>query len=174
MSARVAWIHVAPIKALAIQALDSVELGPRGVENDRRFCIVEQDGRMLNAKRVQRFVAIRPRFDADFRHLVLELPDGSAVEGPAGQGQATTVTIYGRTVPAHAVDGPWSEVLSAVAARPVRFVRFDDPGEGVDRADEAAGASLLSEESLRSIAKAAGVRARGDPRRLPMPFGLQG
>ena len=174
MSARVAWIHVAPIKALAIQALDSVELGPRGVENDRRFCIVDQDGRMLNAKRVQRFVAIRPRFDADFRHLVLELPDGSAVEGPAGQGQATTVTIYGRTVPAHAVAGPWSEVLSAVAARPVRLVRFDDPGEGVDRADEAAGASLLSEGSLRAIASAAGVSAPVDPRRFRMLFGISG
>ena len=174
MGARVAWIHVAPIKALAIQALDSVELGPRGVENDRRFCIVDQDGRMLNAKRVQRFVAIRPRFDADFRHLVLELPDGSAVEGPAGQGQATTVTIYGRTVPAHAVAGPWSEVLSAVAARPVRLVRFDDPGEGVDRADEAAGASLLSEGSLRAIASAAGVSAPVDPRRFRMLFGISG
>ena len=174
MGARVAWIHVAPIKALAIQALESVELGPRGVENDRRFCIVDQDGRMLNAKRVQRFVAIRPRFDADFRHLVLELPDGSAVEGPAGQGQATTVTIYGRTVPAHAVAGPWSEVLSAVAARPVRLVRFDDPGEGVDRADEAAGASLLSEGSLRAIASAAGVSAPVDPRRFRMLFGISG
>jgi len=174
MGARVAWIHVAPIKALAIQALDSVELGPRGVENDRRFCIVDQDGRMLNAKRVQRFVAIRPRFDADFRHLVLELPDGSAVGGPAGQGQATTVTIYGRTVPAHAVAGPWSEVLSAVAARPVQLVRFDDPGEGVDRADEAAGASLLSEGSLRAIASAAGVSAPVDPRRFRMLFGISG
>ena len=174
MGARVAWIHVAPIKALAIQALDSVELGPRGVENDRRFCIVDQDGRMLNAKRVQRFVAIRPRFDADFRHLVLELPDGSAVEGPAGQGQATTVTIYGRTVPTHAVAGPWSEVLSAVAARPVQLVRFDDPGEGVDRADEAAGASLLSEGSLRAIASAAGVSAPVDPRRFRMLFGISG
>jgi len=105
---------------------------------------------------------------------VLELPDGSAVEGPAGQGQATTVTIYGRTVPAHAVDGPWSEALSAIAARPVQLVRFDEPGEGVDRADEAAGASLLSEGSLRAIASAAGITARVDPRRFRMLFGIAG
>src|SRR2546430_11216146 len=163
MGARVAWIHVAPIKALAIQALDSVELGPRGVENDRRFCIVDQDGRMLNAKRVQRFVAIRPRFDADFRHLVLELPDGSAVEGPAGQGQATTVTIYGRTVPAHAVAGPWSEVLSAAAARPVRLVCFDGPGEGIDPGGAAARPSLLAQGSLPAIPSAARARARRAP-----------
>src|SRR5438309_9407222 len=131
MGARVAWIHVAPIKALAIQALESVELGPSGVENDRRFCIVDPDGRMLNAKRVQRFVAVRPRFDAGFHHLTLELPDGSAVEGPAGQGQATKVTIYGRIVAAHAGDGPWSEVLTAVARRPWQLAGFLQPVHGI-------------------------------------------
>ena len=81
MSAHVAWIHVAPIKALAVQELEQVELGLLGVENDRRFCIVDPDGRMLNAKRVQRFVAVRPRFDETLRHLVLEMPDGRKVEG---------------------------------------------------------------------------------------------
>ncbi len=174
MSVSVAWIHVAPIKALAIQELDSVELGLRGVEHDRRFCIVDPEGRMLNAKRVHRFVGIKPRFDAGFRHLVLEMPGGLAVEGPADPGRATAVTIYGRTVPAHVVDGPWSEALSAVAERPVELVRFDEPGEGVDRADEAAGASLLSEGSLRAIGKAAGVTAPVDPRRFRMLFGIAG
>src|SRR5207247_11071199 len=113
MSARVAWIHVAPIKALAIQALESVELGPRGVENDRRFCIVDPDGRMLNAKRVQRFVAVRPRFDAVFRRLTLELPAGSAGEGTVDPGGPMAVTIYGRTVAAHPVGGRGSDAALA-------------------------------------------------------------
>jgi uncharacterized protein YcbX len=41
VTAQVSWIHIAPIKALAIQELEQVELGPVGVENDRRFCIVD-------------------------------------------------------------------------------------------------------------------------------------
>jgi len=174
VSAQVTWIHVAPIKALAIQELEEVELGRAGVENDRRFCIVDPDGRMLNAKRVQRFIAVRPQFDAAMRHLKLTLPDGATVSGAVDLGGAMTVSIYGRNVPAHIVEGPWSEALSTVAERRVRLVRFDDPGEGVDRADEGAGASLLSEGSLRAIAKAAGVTGPVDPRRFRMLFGVAG
>jgi uncharacterized protein YcbX len=174
MSAQVAWIHVAPIKALAIQELDQVELGLGGVENDRRYCIVDSDCRMLNAKRVQRFIAVRPTFDAEMRRLELAMPDGSTVSGAVDLGKAITVSIYGRDVPARVVEGPWSEALSAVAERPVRLVRFDDPGEGVDRASRGAGASLLSEGSLRAMAEAAGVTRRIDPRRFRMLFGVAG
>jgi uncharacterized protein len=173
-SPRVAWIHVAPIKALAIQELAEVRLDPRGVENDRRFCIVDLDGKMLNAKRVQRFVAVRPEFDGAMRHLALDMPDGSKVNGAVVLGRPIAVTIYGRSVPARAVEGPWADALSGLAGRPVRLVRFDQPGEGVDRADEGAGASLLSEESLRAIAKAAGVTGPVDPRRFRMLFGVSG
>lgn len=174
MAARVAWIHVAPIKALAVQELERVDLGLLGVENDRRFCIVDPDGRMLNAKRVQRFVAVKPRFDDTLHRLVLEMPNGTKVEGTIDLGAATLVTIYGRSVPAHVVDGPWSDALSALAERPVRLVRFDAPGEGVDRAAEGAGASLLSTESLRAIATAGGAAAPVDPRRFRMLFGISG
>jgi MOSC domain-containing protein len=171
---RVAWIHSAPIKALAIQELERVEVDLSGVANDRRFCIVDPDGKMLNAKRVQRFVAVRPRFDDSMRHLLLDMPDGSKVEGGVDLGSAITVSIYGRSVDARVIDGPWADALSRLAGRPVRLVRFDNPGEGVDRADEGAGASLLAEESLRAIAKAAGVTAPVDPRRFRMLFGVAG
>ena len=174
MTARVAWIHVAPIKALAVQELEQVELGLQGVESDRRFCIVDPEGRMLNAKRVQRFISVRPRFDAGMRNLAFDMPDGSTVSGALDLGDAIIVSIYGRDVPARLVEGPWSEALSAIAERPVRLVRFDRPGEGVDRADEGAGASLLSEGSLRAIARAAGVTDPVDPRRFRMLFGIAG
>ena len=174
VTGRVAWIHSAPIKALAIQELERVELDLSGVANDRRFCIVDPDGKMLNAKRVQRFVAVRPRFDDSMRHLRLDMPDGSNVEGGVDLGSAITVSIYGRSVDARVIDGPWADALSGLAGRPVRLVRFDDPGEGVDRAEEGAGASLLAEESLRAIAQAAGVTAPVDPRRFRMLFGVAG
>src|SRR5256886_2313242 len=170
----VAWIHSAPIKALAIQELQEVALELNGVENDRRFCIVDPDGKMLNAKRVQRFVAVRPHFDDSMRRLVLDMPDGSKEDGTVDLGRPILVSIYGRSVAARVVNGPWADALSALAGRPVRLVRFDNPGEGVDRADKGAGASLLAEESLRAIAKAAGVTAPVDPRRFRMLFGVAG
>ena len=174
MSPSVAWIHVAPIKSLAIQELEEVALGKLGVENDRRFCIVDPDGKMLNAKRVQRFVAVRPRFDRTMEHLSLEMPDRSEVKGAVELGDPITVSIYRRHTPARMVTGPFSDALSALAERHVHLVRFDDPGEGVDRTGEDAGASLLSEASLQAIAKAAGVTARVDPRRFRMLFGVSG
>ena len=174
MSPSVAWIHVAPIKSLAIQELEEVALGKLGVENDRRFCIVDPDGKMLNAKRVQRLVAVRPRFDKTMKYLALEMPDGSEVKGAVELGDPITVSIYRRRTPARMVTGPFSDALSALAERHVHLVRFDDPGEGVDRTGEDAGASLLSEASLQAIAKAAGVTARVDPRRFRMLFGVSG
>jgi uncharacterized protein len=174
MSAHVSWIHVAPIKALAIQELQQVELGKLGVENDRRFCIVDPDGKMLNAKRVQRFVTIRPHFDSDMRMLTLTMPDGSEIDGPVRLDGPISVTIRRRQTPARIVEGPWAEALSAIAERPVRLVRFEDPGEGVDRSGQDAGATLLSEASLSAIAKAAGVTAAVDPRRFRMLFGIAG
>jgi uncharacterized protein YcbX len=89
-------------------------------------------------------------------------------------GEAITVSIYRRHTPAKVVEGPWSAALSALAERPVRLVRFDDPGEGVDRTGEDAGATLLSEASLSAIAKAAGVTKAVDPRRFRMNFGVAG
>jgi uncharacterized protein YcbX len=174
VTAHVAWIHVAPIKALAIQELQQVELGRAGVANDRRFCIVDPEGRMLNAKRVPRFIGVRPHFDDAMRHLVLETPDGARVEGAIDLGREITVSIYRRAVPAHLVEGPWSDALSRVAERPVQLVHFDDPGEGVDRAGNSGGATILSEASLRAIAQAAGTSGPVDPRRFRMLFGIGG
>jgi len=174
IAGRVAWIHSAPIKALAIQELREVALELHGVENDRRFCIVDPEGKMLNAKRVQRFVAVRPHFDDAMLRLVFHMPDGSTVDGTIALGRPIAVSIYGRSVDARVVNGPWADALSGLAGRPVRLVRFENPGEGVDRADEGAGASLLAEESLRAIAKAAGVTGPVDPRRFRMLFGVAG
>jgi uncharacterized protein YcbX len=63
MRPHVAWLYVAPVKSLQIQERPRVMLTPRGVEEDRRFCIVDEAGRMLNAKRVAAFISVRPEFD---------------------------------------------------------------------------------------------------------------
>ncbi len=171
MSAHVAWIHVAPIKALAVQEVDRVELTLTGAANDRRFCIVDEQGRMTNAKRVPAFIGVRPRFDGEA--LTLGLPDGSAVSGPIALGEALTVSIYRRQPAARVVDGSFGEALSALAGRPMRLVRFDEPGQGVDRGPEA-GASLLSVAALDVLAEAAQAGGAIDPRRFRMLFGVAG
>lgn len=165
---------MAPIKALSVQERQSLELGPNGVEDDRRYCIVDENGRMLNAKRVPGFVRIRPTLDEAAGNLELAMADGQRIGGTIELGSAVEVTIYGRQVPANEVVGPWSSALSAAADRQVRLVRFRAAGEGVDRADDGAGATLLGVESLRAIGEAAGATQAVDPRRFRMLIGVSG
>ena len=178
VTARVAWIHVAPVKALQIHTRERVTLTLRGVEDDRRFCLVDEAGRMLNAKRVAAFVAVRPEIEGD--RLTLRMPDGRAVSSEIVLGRPLTVSIYGRHVPAHEVDGPFTGALSEIGRGVVRLVRFDEPGEGPDRKDwngvtgYTGAASLLSSASLDELARAAGASGPVDPRRFRMLFGVTG
>ena len=172
MAGTVAWIHVAPIKALAVQERTHVELGPEGVAGDRRFCVIDADGRMVNAKRVNAFVAVRPEFDDGMRHLALRLPDGRCVSGEVALGDAVTVSIYKRLEPARVIEGPFADALSRVAGQPVRLVRFDRDGGGVDRADKGGAVSLLAVASLDALGEAAHADGAVDPRRFRMLFGV--
>ena len=174
MTATVAWIHTAPIKALAIEARDHVHLGKLGVTGDRRFCVVDPEGRMINAKRVPALVTVRPSFADEGRSLTLRMPDGSSVSGGVALGHALSVTIYGHQCEALEVDGPFSDALSALAGRPLRLVRFAMEGEGVDRSDELGAATLLSQASLEEIGRVAGADRPVDPRRFRMLFGVAG
>ncbi|HEU5288930.1 MAG TPA: MOSC N-terminal beta barrel domain-containing protein, partial [Candidatus Limnocylindria bacterium] len=154
MTGTVAWLHVAPIKSLQIQTRERVTLTSRGVEEDRRFCIVDDDGRMLNAKRVGAFISVRPEFDDEMRELTLHLPDGRTICGAVELGEPITVSIYRRDVAARVVRGQFTEALSSLDGRSARLVRFDEPGEGVDRAEKSGHVSLLSAASLDVLAEA--------------------
>ena len=170
---RVAWLHVAPIKALAIESRERVYIGPLGVEGDRRFCIVESDtNKMINGKRVAAFVAIRPELAGE--SLTLNMPNNDHVQGAIVLGDPLTITIFDRPCEARVVDGPFSAALSAIAGRPVRLVRLEKEGDGVDRSDDGGAATMLSEASLEAIAAAGGAKGAVDPRRFRMLVGVSG
>ena len=173
MDGRVAWIHVAPVKALAIDSRREAYIGPLGVEGDRRFCIVDPEtNKMLNAKRIAMLVSIRPELEDG--HLTLHIPDGSKVRGDVALGEPLTITIFSREAQARAVDGPFSDALSKAAGQPLRLVRLENEGEGVDRCAHGGAATMLSEESLRAIAAAGGADRPVDPRRFRMLIGVAG
>lgn len=174
MSPQVAWLHVAPIKGLAIEERVSIELRSNGVEDDRRYCIVDEGGRMLNAKRAQRFVTIRPVLDEAAGTLELEMPSGKRVFGEIDLGEPLDIRIHRRAATARVVVGPWADALSAEAGEPVRLVKLDHVGSGVDRGGNGGGATLLSVDSLRTLAEAAGVPGPVDPRRFRMLIGVAG
>lgn len=171
---KVAWLHVAPVKGLVIEQREHVVLGKNGVEDDRRFCLVDETGRVQNGKRLAPVGAIRAHFEPKTDCLELRMEGALPVSGVVTVGEPIQITIYGHAAAGHLVEGPWSDALSAHLGRAIRLVRLDDAGNGHDRADQSAGATLLSLASLERLAEAAGTRTPVDPQRFRMLIGIDG
>lgn len=172
---KVAWLYVAPVKGLSLEAREHIELGRSGVEDDRLFCLIGEDGHMLNGKRLAPVTTIGAHFDPATRRLELRMPGGASVSGTVRAGEGIAVTMYGGHVASgQVVEGPWAAALSDQLGRPIRLVRFDGPGNGHDRAGASAGATLLSLASLERLADEAGVEGPVDPRRFRMLIGVDG
>jgi uncharacterized protein YcbX len=69
------------------------------------------------------------------------------------------------------VDGPWSDAISRFAGRPLRLIRSDEPGAGVDRG--LGPVTMLSDASLDELARHAEVDGV-DARRFRMLVGIAG
>jgi len=168
---RVAWIAIAPVKSMALVDLERAHLGLAGIAGDRGFAIIDEDGRLVNGKRVGTLALIRPAYDPDSGALTLRFPDGEAVTGTVSLGDPVGAIFFGHLRPATVIDGPWADALSARAQRPLRLVAPADPGEGYDRGPTA---TLLSTASLASLARAGGSDTPLDRRRFRMTFGIDG
>jgi uncharacterized protein YcbX len=168
----VSWITIAPVKALALVRLDEVDLEPFGVRENRRFYLVDENGRMINGKVIGPLVRVVPEYDDASCALSVQLPGGEVVSGQVEVGDALTTSFFGRPVASRLVEGPWSEALSEVAGRPLRLVRTEHPGHGADRGSRA-GVSLVGTASLEALASAGGVDSV-DGRRFRMLFGVDG
>lgn len=168
---RVAWLAVAPVKGLALARRDEVRLESYGVEENRRFYMIDADGRRYGLLRDGRLALVGARWDAAGDTLTLTVPGAGAIEAPVEVDGAVTTDFYGRDVSGRVVAGPFAEALSEYVGRPLRLVRADNPGDAVDRGN--GHVSLVSEESLAELARHAGREAI-DARRFRMLIGVGG
>ena len=157
----VTLISIAPVKGLALVHPDEVDLDTTGVLENRRFHIVDADGRRYGLIRNGRLVRVRPEYDAASERLKLTFPDGAEV----------VTDFYGRPVAGRVVMGPWSEALSNAFGRPLRLVQAA-PGAAVDRGR--GHVSLISGASLHELADQAGEVEPVDGRRFRMLFQVGG
>jgi uncharacterized protein YcbX len=167
----VSRISVAPVKGLGLVHPEEVLLGLHGVRENRRFHIVDADGRRFNQLRSGALVQIRPEYDADAERLTLHFPDGSVADGEVSLGAEVTTDFYGRPVVGKYVEGPWSGALSAWAGRPLRLVQ-SPPGLAVDRGR--GHVSLISTSSLAELGREGEQAEPVDGRRFRMLFELEG
>jgi uncharacterized protein len=161
------------VKGLALVARDEILLGEDGVADDRRFYLVDENGRKLNQKDCGELVQVQPTWDGEAETLSFVFPDGSRVSGTVELGEAVRTEFYGRTMEGRLVAGPWSDALSEFAGRPIRLVWAAAPVGGVDRGP-AGAMTLLSTASLRALGDALGNGATPDARRFRMLIGVDG
>ncbi len=167
----VARIGVTPVKSMALIHPEEVSVEAIGVPENRLFYLVDENGRMFTAERYGPMQTIRPAFDLAADSLALSFPDGTVVDGAAGELAEPLVTdFYGRPVRAHVVRGPWADALSTFVGTPVRLARCDQPGDGSD----VYHLTLMSRASVGELAARGGHEGELDGRRFRMTFELDG
>lgn len=166
---RVARFSIAPVRSLGLEHPVEIDLTELGVVEDRRFYLVDDDGRLVDRLVVPRLVQVAAHTDPAATTLRLTFPDGRITEGDVRLAEAIETPIHGRTGVGHVVDGPWAHVLSHFAGRPLRVVRTDRPG-GTRSAHPA---TLVTDGSLARLGAELGVESV-DPRRFRMLIDLEG
>jgi uncharacterized protein YcbX len=171
MTARISSISLTPVKALALEHVDEIELREDGLRGDRRFYLVDGSNRLVNNKgRRGPLQLIHGAYDEDTRVLTLRLADGTAVSAEVEPGEQLATTFHLRPRAARHVPGPWEAALSEAAGEPVRLVA---PEYGAADRGRGGASSFLGDASLAALATALGVQAV-DGRRFRMNFGVAG
>jgi uncharacterized protein YcbX len=127
---RLASIHVYPMKAARAVDLDESLVEPWGLAGDRRWLLVDEDGRFVSQREERSLARVVVTYGSPAGTISLSaagFPCGR-VAAPADEGtQLLKVTVWGSTVLAAAAGPDGDAWFSAYLGRPVRLVYLDDP-----------------------------------------------
>lgn len=168
---RVARLGISPVKSLGLQHPREIRLETFGVARDRRFVLLTKGRQLLNSRRYSSIMAIGSDCDDEGTRLTLRFPDGRILEGGVEvDDEPWRFDLWGETVRAHRVLGPWSEALSEFAGTDIVLVRPDEPGEGTD----GSAVSLVSLASVTELSRRAGRETPVDAGRFRMMLEIDG
>jgi hypothetical protein len=135
----VSALRIYPLKAARRVEVDAAIVEPRGLVGDRRWMVVDPDGRALTQREVPALGGLVATLAGD--RLRLRAPAGAALEVaiPAAAGPGRTVRLWGAALAAREAPAaaPW---LAAALGRPAHLVfQPDDAIRSLDPAYAAAG-----------------------------------
>lgn len=162
----VSRLSITPVRGCALLHPDSVELGPHGVADDRRFLALTEDDRLLDGTKFGPIVRIHAELDraGGVERLTLRLPGGDVVSDEVALGEPMRIETYGRAFTVRPVIGPWTDALSGHVGRRLRLVRAERLPHERDRNP----VSIVSEASVRELARQGNEGRPLDPRRFRM------
>ncbi|HET9104981.1 MAG TPA: MOSC N-terminal beta barrel domain-containing protein [Solirubrobacteraceae bacterium] len=162
-------LAVTPVKALRLQSVSEIELGPHGPRDNRRFCVIDERGRMLNGKVLGELQTVAADYDGVRGELTLRFADGSRVSAVVAYGDPLSIRFFSHQCGARLLSGPWAQALSAQLGRAVRLVEAE---QAADRGVRGS-VSFISRASLSRLAAEAGEPAV-DARRFRMLIEVDG
>ncbi|MGZ0148513.1 MOSC domain-containing protein [Kribbella sp. WER1] len=157
--AKVAALIYYPVKGLAGIPVDSAEVGPTGLRNDRLFMLVEPDGTFLSQRKLPAMATLRAALTDDVLHL--SAPDGATLDIPIRyDGKRRDVSLFGKWFGQGVVQDPdadawFTERLGTPAALVHVTPEHDRPGWGAHRGltgyGDAHALMITSESSLDGL-----------------------
>ncbi len=122
--ARIASLHVYPIKSACGIELEAAALTAAGIEQDRRWMLVRPDGAFLTQRELPRLALLRPALSAT--HLQLQAPGQADIAVPLTQPQERRrVTVWRHSCDAFDEGARVAQWLGRFLGRDCRLVRFD-------------------------------------------------
>lgn len=125
---RVAALHIYPVKACRALVLDEATLGPLGLEGDRRFAFVGDDGRALTQRDVSSLATVSPALEAEALRLDLGGLAQLAVSASSFT-ESCRVDVWGTPVPARAAARSLVSAAADYLGLPLRLVMLDPQAE---------------------------------------------
>ena len=128
LSGAVARLFIYPVKSCAGIEVQEVLLTDAGLEFDRAWMVVDEQGAFLTQRAVPRMALIRPRIARDQGALLLQAPGLGELRVPLATDATqplTPVVVWKDTVPAWDMGDEAAHWLTAFLGKPCRLVRFD-------------------------------------------------
>lgn len=121
----IARLAIAPVKSAALQHPAQIDIQAGGIVGDRRFVLIDQDGRRVSATKLAALVPVWASFDSLADRLTLRFPDGSVIDGStATDGKPVVASFWDVESPATTVDPIFDAELSRHLSMPVRLVQI--------------------------------------------------
>jgi len=163
-------LSLTPVKGLRIASRPALQLERDGIRGDRVLYLIDDRGRMINGKHSGELNRVVAKLEQG--QLTLGFPDGSEVAGELRLGEPIETTIHSRPRTARAIEGRFSEALSAHCGLALRLVQAADGSSSIDRGVDGS-VSLISRASLDGLARSFGVQSI-DARRFRMSIEIDG
>ncbi|MBM3689377.1 MAG: MOSC domain-containing protein [Actinobacteria bacterium] len=166
---RVTRLSTTPIKGLSLHHPQSVRVDETGAAGDRLFYLANARPSLVSVSETGALVGITADYDAASRRLVLREGDTVLADDQVRLGDGLDADFFAfRTAPGRIVEGPFSEILSARAGRPLMLVQATDSLRGHD----VEPLTLVGTGSIDQLSHVAGVPV--DARRFRMLIEFDG